>query len=72
MDNFYVYFRYNEKESVMVILNLNSEEKTLNTSRFAESLKGFKSCKEVLSGNILNDLNNIVLPAKTSMILELK
>jgi len=72
MDNFYVYFRYNEKESVMVILNLNSEEKTLNTSRLAESLKGFTSGKEVMSGKSVNDLNNIVLPAKTSMILELK
>lgn len=71
-NNFYVYFRYSEKETVMVILNLNSEEKTLNTSRFAESLKGFTSAKEVMSGNAVNDLNNIVLPAKTSMILELK
>jgi glycosidase len=72
MDNFYVYFRYNEKESVMVILNTNSESKTLNTSRFAESLKGFTSAKEVMSGNMVNDLNNIVVPAKTSLILELK
>ncbi len=72
MDNFYVYFRYSAKETVMVILNLNSEEKTLNTSRFAESLKGFTSAKEVMSGNAVNDLNNIILPAKTSMILELK
>ena len=72
MDNFYVYFRYNEKETVMVILNLNSEQKTLNTSRFAESLKGFTSATEVMSGSTVNDLNNIVVPAKTSMILELK
>ena len=72
MDNFYIYFRYNEKEAVMVILNLNSEDKTLNTARFAESLKGFTSAKEVISGSLVNDLNNIVVPAKTSMILELK
>ena len=72
MDNFYVYFRYSEKEAVMVILNLNSEDKTLNTARFAESLKGFTSAKEVMSGSLVNDLNNIVVPAKTSMILELK
>ena len=71
-DNFYVYFRYNEKETVMVILNMNSEEKTINTNRFAESLKGFTSAKEVMSGKIVNDLNNIVMPAKTSMVLELK
>ena len=71
-DNFYVYFRYNDKESVMVILNLNKEAKTLNTSRFAESLQGFTTAKEVMSGNTINDLNNIVIPAKTSLILELK
>jgi len=72
MDNFYVYFRYNEKETVMVVLNTNTEAKTLNISRFAESLKGFTSAKEVMSGTAVNDLNNIVVPAKTSMILELK
>ena len=71
-DNFYVYFRYNEKEAVMVILNLNSEEKILNTSRFAESLKGFATARELMSGKMINDLSNIVVPAKTSMILELK
>ncbi len=71
-DNFYVYFRSNGNESVMVILNTNTENKTLNTARFAESLQGFTSAKEVMTGNTLNDLNNIVVPAKTSMILELK
>jgi len=72
MDNFYVYFRYNDQESVMVILNTNTEDKTLKTGRFAESLQGFTSAKEALSGNTIKDLNNIVIPAKTSMILELK
>ena len=72
MDNLYVYFRYNESETVMVILNKNTENKTLNTARFTESLHGFSSAREVISGNTLNDLNNIVVPAKTSMILELK
>jgi uncharacterized protein YgiM (DUF1202 family) len=71
-DNFYVYFRYNEKETVMVILNQNTETKTLNTSRFMESLHGFTSAMEVLSGITINDLTNIIVPAKTSLILELK
>ena len=72
MENLYVYFRYNEKETVMVILNKNTENKTLNTARFAESLQGFSTAKEVISGTVVNDLNSIVVPAKTSMILELK
>jgi hypothetical protein len=72
MDNFYVYFRSNEKESVMVVLNLNSEDKTLNTKRFSESMKGFTSAKDVMSGKVFNDLGNISISAKTSLILELK
>ena len=72
MDNLYVYFRYNDMETIMVILNTNTENKTLNTGRFAESLQGFTSGKEVMSGSLINDLKNIVVPAKTSMILELK
>ena len=72
MDNLYVYFRYNEKETVMVILNKNTENKTLNTSRFAESIQGFTTAKEVMTGNSITDLNNIVVPGKTSLILELK
>ena len=71
-DNLYVYFRYNDQQSVMVILNLNNETKTLNTSRFAESMQGFTSATDVMSGNSLNELNNITIPGKTSLILELK
>jgi glycosidase len=71
-DNFYVYFRFNGKETVMVILNMNTEVKTLNTDRFAESIKGSTTAKDVISGTVFNDLNNITLPAKTPMVLELK
>ncbi len=71
-DNFYVYFRTNEKESVMVVLNLNTENMNLNTKRFSESLKGFSSAKEVITGKSIDDLRNIFIPAKTSLILELK
>ncbi|MEI6677741.1 MAG: glycoside hydrolase family 13 protein [Mariniphaga sp.] len=72
MDNFYVYFRYKDKESTMVILNLNTSDKTLTTKRFAESLKGFTSAREVFTNVTVNDLSSIIVPAMTSMILELK
>ncbi len=71
-DNMYVYFRYSDQEAVMVILNTNAEKKTLNTARFEESLRGFTTAKEVMTGANLNDLKTIEIPAKTSLILELK
>ena len=71
-NNVYVYFRYNEKETVMVIINNNSEKQTLKTSRFKESIQNLKSGKEVLSGKII-DLNNYIeIEGKSALILELK
>ncbi len=39
-NNVYVYFRYNDKESVMVVINNSNESRTFGTARFAENLKG--------------------------------
>lgn len=71
-NNVYVYFRYNEKETVMVIINNNSEKQTLKTNRFKESIQNLKSGKEVLSGTTF-DLNNAIeIEGKSALILELK
>lgn len=48
-NNVYVYFRYNDKETVMVVIN-NAETKTFKTNRFQENIKNFKSGKDVLTG----------------------
>jgi len=68
----YVYFRYNDTESVMVILNKNDESKELDTAHFAESLLGFTSGRDILSGNEINDLSKIEVPGASAMIIELK
>lgn len=71
-NNVYVYFRHNDNESVMVILNNNNEKQTLKTNRFAENIKNFKSGKEVLT-NVSFDLkNDIFIDANSVLILELK
>ena len=68
----YVYFRYNDSETVMVILNNNSEAKTLDTKRFIERLTGFTSGKNIVTNETVTNLQNISLPAKSATILELK
>lgn len=68
----YVYFRYNDSESVMVILNNNAEEKTLTTQRFTERLQGFNSAENIVTKKSVTNLQSIVLPAKSATILELK
>lgn len=73
-NNVYVYFRYNDNESVMVVMNANTEKQTLKLDRFSEALNGFTSGKDIISNkNISVDANNTIsIDGKTSMIIELK
>lgn len=72
--NVYVYFRYDEKDSVMVIINSNSEKQTLKLDRFAESIKGFNAGKDIISGQNfpININEEISINGQSSMIIELK
>ena len=68
----YVYFRYNDKEKVMVVLNNNESAQTLKTDRFSEMMENYTSGKEVISGKTYTDLKSLDVPAKSAMIIELK
>ena len=68
----YVYFRYNQSGKVMVVLNKNAQEKTIDTGRFSEVMGNCTSGKEIISGNTITDLKNLKVPASSAMIIELK
>lgn len=68
----YVYFRYTDNETVMVMLNNNTEPKTLDTKRFNERLNGFSSGKNIVTSETVTTLQNILLPPKSATILELQ
>ncbi|HNY02988.1 MAG TPA: glycoside hydrolase family 13 protein [Bacteroidales bacterium] len=71
-DGVYVYFRYNEKETVMVVLNNNETEKSIPTARYNEFLKKFTSGTDVISGSVINDLSTLTVPGKGVLVVELK
>jgi hypothetical protein len=70
-NNVFVYFRYDEKETVMVVLNANESDQEIELSRFSEALKNFKEGKEIISGNNFTLQKTLNIPAKSSMIFEL-
>jgi glycosidase len=72
VDGVYVYFRYNQSGKVMVVLNKNTQEKTIDTSRFREVMDNCTSGKEIISGTSIADLKNLKVPATSAMIIELK
>ncbi len=72
-NNMYVYFRYNDKESVMVILNNSeTETRTITRERYLEAMNGFTYGTDVMTGREITDLNAFTIAPKTAMIIELK
>ena len=71
-NNVYVYFRYNEEETVMVIINNGLNTQKIKLNRFAESLKNYKKGKDILSGKIVDFTNEeLSISGKKSMVIEL-
>jgi len=68
----YVFFRYNNEKTIMVIVNNNQEIKELNLARFKEMLSGKISCREITSSTKFSVQNSISIPSKTVFILELQ
>ena len=66
----YVYFRYNDTETIMVIINNNETEQTLRTDRFVERLKGYTSGVDVITGKTYDLKSNLTIAKKTALILE--
>ena len=71
-NNTYVYFRHNNNESVMIVINNSSESKTLKTSRFKENISKYNSGKDVLTEITFDLKNDIQIEGKSVLILELK
>lgn len=70
-NNVFVYFRYNEKETVMVVINNNEKEEVLDLKRFSEAIKSSTIGKEIISEKEISLKDKLIVPAKTSMIIEL-
>lgn len=68
----YVYFRYDEAKTVMVVLNFSNEDKTLITSRFSERMTGFSRARNILTGGVLTDLTKLEIGKNAPLVLELE
>ena len=70
-DGVYVYFRYNESDIVMVILN-KGQASRLNLLRFTEILGDKKNALNPFTGIYTDISGSIQIPAKSTLILEIK
>lgn len=70
-DGVYVYFRYTDKETVMVVLNTSDKAYTVDTVRFAERLQGFATAFEV-TDQTTHTLSGLSIAAKSPGVFVLK
>jgi glycosidase len=68
----YVYFRHDEDDSVMVVINKNTEETDLELSRFSERLEGYRNTKDIVSGEVQPLGESLQLPANSAQIFDLQ
>lgn len=68
----YVYFRYNDTKTVMVIVNNNEDERQIDLVRFAEMLESVRSGINIITSEIFTFENRIGVEAKSVTIIELK
>ncbi|MBB6002378.1 glycoside hydrolase family 13 protein [Arcicella rosea] len=70
-NGFYVQFRYNDKQKIMVILNKNKESKTLEMGKFKEILKDNFIAKDILSNQTFEVKGSLNVPPNNPLILEI-
>lgn len=68
----YVYFRYTNDKKVMVILNKNSKEVTLELSRYQEMIPEYFNAFEVISSKKVTAEKTLKISPLTAMILEIE
>jgi glycosidase len=68
----YVYFRYNDIEKIMVIMNNNETDQTIKTERYAESLNNKTLGKDVMTNAVYDLKTSIFVPKQTALILEIQ
>jgi glycosidase len=71
-DGVFVYFRYDARQTVMVVMNQNEKGMDLMNGRFAERLEGFGKMKDVTTGFTFPISASIQVPAKTVLVFELQ
>lgn len=68
----YTYFRYNEQQTVMVVMNKQPHAVTLDLTRFEQILPANSQATEVLTGAKLKLAQQLTVPASDVLILDIR
>lgn len=67
----YTYFRYNDQQTVMVVMNKQTKAVTLDLARFNEVLPQGKTATEVITGKSIKLDKQLTVPARGTLVLDI-
>ncbi len=70
VDGLYIYFRYDNNQTVMCVMNTDEKEKTINFADYSERTDGFTKAKNIIDGTVLK--SGFTIPAKKIWVFELE
>jgi glycosidase len=68
-DGLYVYFRYDNNQTIMCIMNTDNKARDVNMSKYEERTNSFKGGKDIISGNQIGLAFS--MPAMSMQVIEL-
>ncbi len=69
-NSIYVYFRYDNLQTIMVVVNAGQEDADINIGRFEEMTCGYLKARDIISDKTY-DINEIKVQSRTTSIFEL-
>jgi neopullulanase len=70
-DGVYTYFRYDGKQTIMVVMNTVADAKNIDMNRFRERTTGFTTGKSIINGSVMSLEGKKTIPGRTIWIYEL-
>lgn len=71
-DGIYVYFRYDNQQTVMCAMNTSDKAATVALNRFSERIDGFSTGRDVAGNQLIPLKDSLVLRPMSTLVLELK
>ncbi|HEY2720207.1 MAG TPA: glycoside hydrolase family 13 protein [Chitinophagaceae bacterium] len=72
VDGVYVYFRYDDKQTIMCVMNTNDQSATIDMSRFKERIKDFTKAYNVAAGITFDLESSLTIGGKYLLVMELR
>jgi len=72
VDGLYVYFRYDNDQTVMCVMNTSDKERDVNFSKYTERTVGFTKANDVFTGTSLSTNNSFKVEPMSMKVFELE